>query len=67
MLIPKHQLNSTLVKRYAADFCGTEVLRDAGRDLVESFIDDLADWASKDREGLLCKLNSYSQLTEVKS
>ncbi len=66
LLVRKHQLDSTLVKRYAADFCGTEVLRDAGRDLVESFINNLADWASKDREGLLCKLNSYSQLEEVK-
>jgi hypothetical protein len=67
LLVRKHQLDSTLVKRYAADFCGTEVLRDAGRDLVESFINNLADWASKDREGLLCKLNSYSQVAEVKS
>ncbi len=66
LLVRKHQLDSTLVKRYAADFCGTEVLRDAGRDLVESFINNLADWASKDREGLLCKLNSYSQPEEVK-
>ncbi len=67
LLVRKYQLDSTLVKRYAADFCGTEVLRDAGRDLVESFINNLADWASKDREGLLCKLNSYSQPAEVKS
>src|SRR5271169_3996728 len=65
LLVRKHQLDSTLVKRYAADFCGTEALRDAGRDLVESFINNLADWASKDREGLLCKLNSYSQVEEV--
>src|ERR1039457_1157368 len=61
----KHQLDSTLVKRYAADFCGTEALREAGRDLVESFINKLADWASKDRDGLICKLNSYSQVNEV--
>jgi hypothetical protein len=67
LLVRKHQLDPTLVKRYAADFCGTEVLRDAGRDLVESFINNLADWASKDRDGLLCKLNSYSQIEEVKS
>ena len=67
LLVRKHQLDATLVKRYAADFCGTEVLRDAGRDLVESFINNLADWASKDREGLLCKLNSYSQVEEAKS
>jgi len=65
LLVRKHQLDSTLVKRFAADFCGTEVLRDAGRDLVESFINNLADWASKDREGLLCKLNSYSQIKEA--
>jgi hypothetical protein len=65
LLIRQHQLDPTLVKRYAADFCGTEALRDASRDLVESFINNLADWAVKDREGLLCKLNSYSQSEEV--
>ncbi len=67
LLIRQHQLDPALVKRYAADFCGTEVLRDAGRDLVESFIDRLAAWAAKDREGLLCKLNSYAQPQEVKT
>ncbi len=66
LLIRQHQLDPTLVKRYAADYCGIEVLRDAGRDLVESFIDRLAEWAAKDREGLLCKLNSYAQPQEVK-
>jgi len=66
LLIRQHQLNPTFVKRYAADFCGTEVLRDASRDLVESFIDRLAAWAAKDREGLLCKLHSYAQPQEVK-
>ena len=66
LVIRQHQLDPTLVKRYAADFCGTEVLRDAGRDLVESFIDRLAEWAVRDREGLLCKLHSYAQPQEVK-
>ena len=66
LLIRQHQLDPSLVKRYAADFCGTEVLRDASRDLVESFIDRLAAWAAKDREGLLCRLNSYAQPQEVK-
>jgi len=65
-LIRQHQLDPTLVKRYTADFCGTESLRDASRDLVESFIDRLAAWAAKDREGLLCKLHSYAQPQEVK-
>ena len=67
LLIRQHQLNPTLVKRYAADFCGTEALRDTPRDLVESFINNLAEWAGRDREGLLCKLNSYTQPEEVKS
>jgi hypothetical protein len=67
LLIRKYELDPTLVKRYAADFCGTETLRDASRDLVEAFISTLADEASKDRTALTCKLNSYNQLEEVKS
>ncbi len=67
LLIRQHQLDPTLVKRYAADFCGTEALRDASRELVESFINHLAESAAKDREGLLCKLNSYAQRQEVNS
>jgi len=67
LLIRQHKLDPTLVKRYAADFCGTEALRDTSRELVESFINHLAEWAAKDREGLLCKLNGYSQTKEVKS
>jgi hypothetical protein len=67
LLIRQHQLDPVLVKRYAADFCGTETLREASRDLVESFINNLAAWAAKDREGLVCKLNSYSQSEEVHS
>ena len=55
------------MKRYAADFCGTEALRDASRDLVEAFISTLAEEAAKDRAALICKLNSYNQLEEVKS
>jgi hypothetical protein len=67
ILIRKHQLDPTLVKRYAAAFCGTAALRDASRDLVESFISHLAQWAARDREGLLCKLNSYAQAQEASS
>ena len=67
MLIRKYELDPTLVKRYAADFCGTETLRDASRDLVEAFISALAEEAAKDRAGLVCKLNSYNQFAEVKS
>ena len=65
-LIRQHQLDPTLVKRYAADFCGTQELREASRDLVESFITHLGEWAAKDRAGLVCKLNSYAQAQEVR-
>jgi hypothetical protein len=67
LLIRKYELDPTLVKRYAADFCGTEALRDASRDLVEAFVSTLAEEAAKDRAALVCKLNSYNQLEEVKS
>ena len=67
LLIRKYELDPNLVKRYAADFCGTETLRDAGRDLVEAFVSTVAEEAAKDRAALICKLNSYSQTAEVKS
>ncbi len=66
-LIRQHQLDPTLVKLYAADYCGTTVLREASRELVEAFINNLAEWAAKDREGLLCRLNSYAQPQEAES
>ena len=52
LLIRKYELDPNLVKRYAADFCGTEALRDAGRDLVEAFVATVADEAAKDRAAL---------------
>jgi hypothetical protein len=61
LLIRQHNLDPTLVKRFAADFCGTETLKEASRDLVESFITELAASAKNDREALVCKLNSYAQ------
>jgi hypothetical protein len=67
LLIRKYELDPNLVKRYAADFCGTEELRDAGRDLVEAFVSTVGKEAAKDRAALVCKLNSYNQPAEVKS
>ena len=58
-IIRQHQLEATLVKSYATDFCGVKTLREATREQVESFVAHLADWASKDRDALLCQLNSY--------
>ena len=65
LLIRQHQLDANLVKAYAADFCGTPNLRDASRAQIETFTTNLADWAAKDRPGLLCKLNSYAAPNEV--
>jgi hypothetical protein len=67
LLIRKYELDPNLVKRYAADFCGTQELRDAGRDLVEAFVSTVAEEAAKDRAALICKLNSYGQPEEVRS
>jgi len=65
LLIRQFNLDPTLVKAYAADFCGTEALKEASRDLVESFISHLAASAKNDRDALICKLNSYAQSVEV--
>jgi hypothetical protein len=46
------------------DFCGTKILREATREQVENFVIHLADWAQKDRNALLCQLNSYSHRPE---
>jgi hypothetical protein len=67
LLIRQHQLDAGLVKAYAADYCGTPTLRDASRDQVEAFINDLALRATKDRDGLICQLNSYAKQPEVNS
>ena len=48
------------MKAYAVNFCGTKVLKDATREQVESFVQQLAEAAKKDRGALLCQLNSYA-------
>jgi hypothetical protein len=65
VLIRQHNLNPLLVKAYAADFCGTATLSDATRELIESFISHLSTAAKENRDGLLCKLNSYAQPVET--
>ncbi len=59
-IIRQHKLDPELVKAYAVDFCGTKTLREATREQVENFVQQLADWAEKDRNALLCQLNSYT-------
>jgi len=60
-IIRQHKLDPELVKAYAADFCGTKTLREATREQVETFVKELADWAEKDRNALLCQLNGYAR------
>ncbi len=58
-IIRQHQLDPNLVKAYAIDSCGVKTLREATRDQIETFVTQLADWAEKDRNALLCQLNTY--------
>jgi hypothetical protein len=58
-IIRQHQLDPALVKTYATDFCGVKILREATREQVENFVKHLAEWVEKDRNALLCQLNSY--------
>jgi hypothetical protein len=67
LLIRQHNLDPTLVKAYAADFCGTRSLREANRDLVQSFVSHLAACAKEDKDMLICRLNSYAHPPEAKS
>ena len=60
-IIRQHKLDAELVKAYAVDFCGTKTLREASREQVENFVQQLADWANKDRNALICQLNSYER------
>jgi hypothetical protein len=64
LLIRQYNLDPNLVKAYAAHFCGTQTIKEASRDLVESFISHLAASAKEDRDGLVCKLNSFAQPAE---
>ena len=58
-VIRQHQLDPNLVKSYAIDFCAVKTLKEATREQVENFVAHLSDWAEKDRNALLCQLNSY--------
>jgi hypothetical protein len=63
-VIRQYNLDPNLVKAYAADFCGKQILREATREQVENFVAHLADWAEKDRNALSCQLNSYMPAKE---
>ena len=61
LLIRQHRLDAALVKQYAAEICGTKDLRQASREQVASFIKHIAEFAARDKEALLVKLNSFAQ------
>jgi hypothetical protein len=65
VLIRQHNLDASLVKAYAADFCGTATLSGASRELVESFISHLSTSAKENRDSLVCKLNSYAPSSQA--
>jgi hypothetical protein len=67
LLIREHQLDPTLVKAYAADYCATPALHNASREQVEAFINHLSERATNDRAALLCHLNSFAKAQEVSS
>jgi hypothetical protein len=60
-IIRQHKLDPELVKAYAVDVCGTKALKDATREQVEGFVAELAEAAKKDRDALVCRLNSYAR------
>jgi hypothetical protein len=64
LLIRQFKLDPSLVKSYAADFCGAKAISDASRESVETFVSHLKKAAEENREGLICKLNSYSARVE---
>jgi len=66
VLIRQYNLDPALVKAYAADFCGVPSLKEANRELVESFIAHLTECGKENRDMLVCRLNSYAQPEEAK-
>jgi len=60
LLIRQFQLDPSLVKSYAADYCGTPSISAADRESVEAFVSHLKKLAEDNRDALICKLNSYA-------
>jgi hypothetical protein len=60
-LIRRHHLDAKLVKAYAEDFCGMGDLRHADHEAVIRFVENLANWATRDRAGLIEHLQQYGR------
>jgi hypothetical protein len=61
VLIRQHNLDSHLVKLYAADFCGTREMRDASREQMQQFVDHLSELAANNNAGLREKLSTFAE------
>lgn len=61
LLIRQFGLDGEQVKRYALDFCGTAMLRDASREQVERLVDHLAMIAAEGQARLSEQLAPYAQ------
>jgi len=64
-LIRRHQLDAKLVKAYAENFCGMGDLRHADREAVTRFVENLGNWAIRDRAGLIAHLERYCRETRA--
>lgn len=60
-LIQQHRLDANLVKRYAAQFCGTQTLREASRELVEDFVDHIEKRARDEHDALVADLQGFAE------
>ncbi len=67
LLIRQYNLDANLVKAYAADFCGTQTLSGASRELGRVLHQSSLAAAKENRDALVCKLNSYAQPMEARS
>ena len=56
LLIRQQRLDAAQVKHYATQFCGTQSLREAGRDQVEKLLEHLTALAAAGRDQLLQQL-----------
>ncbi|MFL6438685.1 MAG: hypothetical protein ACJ71Q_13990 [Terriglobales bacterium] len=61
VLIKQHNLDSHLVKLYAADFCGTREMRNASREQMQQFVDHLSELAANNNAGLREKLSTFAE------
>jgi len=64
LLVRQHRLDTGLVKLYAADFCGTQALRQVSREKMGEFIEHLSAEATRDGEALRRKLETYQKTSE---